>query len=121
MVASQLVSFSIGSALGVRYDLIWAFIALRSWNICEERFTDMRWSTWNRLVQNKKVTHTRYGFLLRKHSTVIESRYYNLLARIFRVGFVLVIAQVWSAPRNCGPGSELSAKFLVRYESSAAA
>ena len=44
-----------------------------------------------------------------------------MLARIFRAGFVLIIEQAWSALRKRGSGSELSANFLIRYESGVAA
>ena len=49
------------------------------------------------------------------------SRHYNLLARVFRAGFVLIIEWARAALRNRGPGSELSANFLARCESGAAA
>ena len=45
----------------------------------------------------------------------LSSRYYNLLLRIFRAGFVLIIECAWSALRNCGARLGLSVNFLVRY------
>ena len=44
----------------------------------------------------------------------LSSRYYDLLVRTFRAGFVPIIRWSWSALRNRGPSSELSANFLVR-------
>ena len=44
-----------------------------------------------------------------------------MFARIFRAGFVLIVGWAWSVLRNRGPGSELSANFLVRCESRLAA
>ena len=44
-----------------------------------------------------------------------------MFARIFRAGFVLIVGWAWSVLRNRGPGSELSANFLVQSESGAAA
>ena len=51
VVALMLLRFSIGSTLGVKYDLI---LALRSQssNNCVKLFTDMPWSTCNRVVRN---------------------------------------------------------------------
>ena len=50
-----------------------------------------------------------------------SGRHYNLLERIFRASSVLTIEQAWSDLRNNGPHSELSANFLDRCASVAAA
>ena len=94
VVTSWLLIFSMGSTLGVKHDLILA-LRIQILEYLLETFTGMPWSTYNRLVQKKKMKKRSF------FSTETAGHYWPLLTLLEACGRRGHVCATCATPRPC--------------------